>query len=114
MALLSVTQIARNSAVVVTLTAAAGGGDSFPNTGAEFVEILNGSGASITVSATQVAVVDSGTPGTKAVVVTAGSRVMFGPFPPSIYNDTLGRVNLTYSGVTSLSLNPFRLNPALP
>lgn len=114
MAVLTTTQIARTGPTTLTLVAAAAGGDSFANTGAEFVEINNGSGASITVSATQVAVVDGGTPGTKAVVVPAGARVAFGPFPPSIYNDTLSRVNLTYSGVTTLTVNPFRLNPALP
>lgn len=91
----------------VTLVAASAGGDSFPNTGVEHVEILNS-------HATLARTVTFDSPGTctfglpanaahdLAVVVPGvtsapANRVMVGPFPRGRFNDSNERVQITYS-----------------
>ena len=44
-----------------------------------------------------------------AVSVTNGTEQLVGPFPADVYNDANGLVQVTYSKVTSLTVNPFRL-----
>jgi len=108
MAVLTVQEISR-AGVSGALTAAAGGGDSFPNDGRTYLDVNNGSGGAITVTAAVQQTVDGKAVTGNAVSVGAGARTKIGPFPPGIYNDANGRVQLTYSGVTSLTVNPFRL-----
>jgi hypothetical protein len=108
MAVLTVAPISR-SGLVVAAVAAAGGGDSMPNTGREFLLIKNGSGGPITVSAVATAKIDGQTTPPKAVVVAASAEVLFGPFAPADYSDTNERVGFTYSGVTSLTVQAIRL-----
>lgn len=108
MAILTVAEIAR-AGVANTLTAAAGGGDSFANDGRTYFEILNGGGGAITVTFVTQQTVDGLAVADLAVSVAAGARTKVGPFPPSIYNDANGRVQVTYSGVTTVTVNPFRL-----
>lgn len=103
MATLTPQQVVRTG-LEATYTAAAGGGDVFPNTGREIVDIVNGGGGDITLTIV--------TPGTyqgqaladDAVVVTAGERRHVGPFPPEMYNNSSGQVALAYSGVTSVTV----------
>jgi hypothetical protein len=42
------------------------------------------------------------------IAATTGD-VMIGPFPPSIYNDSSGDVNITFSEVTDLVVGAFEL-----
>ena len=108
MAVLSVLEVSR-AGVSGALTAAAGGGDSFANDGRTYLDINNGSGGSITVTFVTQQTVDGLAVADLAVAVGAGVRTKVGPFPPGIYNDANGRVQVTYSGVTSLTVNPFRV-----
>jgi len=108
MALLTVQQISR-AGLTRSLTAAAGGGDTFANDGRTFLEVANRSGGSITVTIVTTANVDGNAVADTSVAVGAGVTMLIGPFPPATYNDANGIVSLTYSGVTSLTLNPFRL-----
>lgn len=108
MAVLTVNEISR-AGVSGALTAAAGGGDSFANDGRTYLDINNGSGGSITVTFVTQQTIDGLAVADLAVAVGAGVRTKVGPFPPSIYNDANGRVQVTYSGVTSLTVNPFRV-----
>lgn len=108
MALLTVQEISR-AGVSGALTAAASGGDEFVNDGRTYLDVANGSGGSITVTAVTQSTVDGLAVADLAVAVGAGVRTKIGPFPPNIYNDVNGRVQITYSGVTSLTVNPFRL-----
>lgn len=96
-----------NPGVTTQLVAAAAGGDSFPNTGVEWVEILNSHAtASRTVTfdspgtcsfglaanaAHDLAVVVPGVTGAPA------NRVSVGPFPTTRFNDANNRVQITYS-----------------
>ena len=108
MAVLTVTTIGRAGVDLgATGVAAAGGGDSFVNDGSQLAYFFNGSGGIITI--TEVlgvgGQVDGITPTARTftVPVTTG-QVIVGPFPPSLYNDANGRMNFTYSGVTSLKV----------
>lgn len=108
MATLTVQSITR-SGLTPSFASAAGGGDQFANGGFEYAEFVNGSGGTITISATIQKTVDGNTPTAKQITVGAGARGKFGPFPPEFYNDTNGMVQLTYSGVSSLTVGVFRL-----
>lgn len=106
MATLSVQTIVETG-LETTYANAAGGGDTFPNTGQEFIHVINGSGGDITVTvaASQTNASNGAygllTKSNAAVVVTAGEERMIGPFPPGAYGNT---GTITYSGVTSLTI----------
>lgn len=87
-----------------TPASAAGGGDKFLNYGNERLYIKNGGGGSITLTITP-----GGTPGgltitPVTVTVAAGAEKIVGPFNPQYFNDSSGYVNLTYSGVSSVTV----------
>lgn len=88
--------------------AAAGGGDSFPNTGNERVTIINGDAGGITVAFDSPAACNLGASANAAhdgggAVAGTATRV-FGPFDPNRFNDANGRVQITYSAVTSVTV----------
>jgi hypothetical protein len=92
--------------LIPTFRTAAGGGDSFDNNGKQIVEFVNGSGAPITVTfdapnPDNFQIIDNSHD--VAVAIAAGGRRIFGPFPINRFNDVNGRVQMTYSGVTSLT-----------
>jgi len=93
--------------VAFTTTAAAGGGDAFANSeGRTTFLCLNQSGGALTVTiataatdpTTGLAIADV------SLSVPNGSWAFFGPFPSGLYNDTNGLIQVTYSGVTSLTV----------
>jgi hypothetical protein len=90
--------------VVFALVAATSGGDSFLNTGVEVLQVTNGSGSSITLTFPIAATVDGQAVASKTVAVAAGATKIIGPFPTSAYNDVNGFCNVTYSGVTTLTV----------
>jgi hypothetical protein len=92
------------------LTAASSGGDSFPNTGREFVVFRNGDSSSKTVTLVFQTTVDGQSIANRTVSVPAGETFIFGPFPVNYYNDGNGRMNLTYSSVTSCSVGVFAIS----
>lgn len=97
------------SGLTDSLTAAAGGGDEFANTGHEWFEVLNGSGGSITVTFTTSATVQGEPIADRAVTVANGARKKIGPFPTDVYNDSNGKVQVAYSGATSVTVGVFKL-----
>lgn len=116
MATLTVATIAE-AGVALSAVAAAGGGDQFINAGdaRTFLYVNNGGGSSITVTITA-QVASASVPGkglmTKANgggSVTNGTAKLFGPFPAEMFNDASGYVQVTYSGVTSVTVQAFRL-----
>ena len=93
----------------------AGGGDSFPNDGYTCFLITNGSGAPITVTFAD----NPATVGPEgavaynadvAIVVPATSSRLVGPFTDKArFNDVNGRVVVTYSGITTLTVKAIRM-----
>lgn len=114
MAVLAV-QDAVVSGFTEAFVAAAGGGDSFDNNGLCLFTVKNGGGGNITVTVDDV---NSAAPaGASAFnadvagVVNAGSEKTFGPFPPFRFNDGTGRVNVTYTGVVTVTVSVIRIRP---
>jgi len=81
----------------------AAGGDSFVNTGKEFLHVKNGSGGSLTVTVVTPVTVDALAVTDAAYAIPAGEERMIGPFPCRYYA-TNGSTSITYSGVTSLTI----------
>lgn len=103
MATLSIQTIAR-AGLTPSYASAAGGGDEFANTGIQFAHIKNGSGGDIVVTIATPNSVDGLAIADRTVTVSAGSEEMIGPFPVAHYNDANSKVQLTYDGVTSLTI----------
>ena len=108
MAVLAVQQIA-TSGLNPAFVAAAGGGDEFPNIGREFLEVINGGGGSINVTLVTTGTVDGEPIADRVVAVPNGERRRIGPFPTGTYNAADGNVDVSYSGVTSVTVGVFRL-----
>lgn len=111
MALLATQSITR-AGLAPAYAAAAGGGDTFTPDRNTFLHIKNASAGAITVTivtprtdALGNAIADN----TVSVPATTGDR-MIGPFPAEFYADpTTGLANITYSGVTSLTVGAFNV-----
>lgn len=111
MAILAVQQIGRAS-VAPALVAVAAGGDSFPNDGRTFIDAWNDHATDPrTFTVVTQATVDGRAVNNLTVNVTAAEDHRFiGPFPPDIYNDANGRVQLTYSNAgANMRVGVFRL-----
>jgi hypothetical protein len=86
-----------------TYTAASAGGDQAPVGGGYFLEVRNGGGASITVT-----VVTPGTikglaiADTTLTITAAGTGVI--PMDTIYRNPSTGRADISYSGVTSVTV----------
>jgi hypothetical protein len=105
--ILAPTTITR-AGVVDTLAAANVDGNFYTNTGANWLEVANGSGVSINVVIG--AYVDATVVATfKTIAVAAGARKKIGPFPSNPYSDASGYVQITYSAVTTVTVGVFTL-----
>lgn len=117
MAVLTVVDVTE-AGVTDGAASAAGGGDSFANPDDErtILCVINGGGSPITVTITPQTTAAPGVPGYGDLTkgngggsVTNGTRKFFGPFPARTYNDANGRVLVTYSGVTSVTVAVLRI-----
>ncbi len=92
------------------LTAANAGGDSFPNNGHVGLLVENTSGGSLSVVAAAPNPDNFGVVAAahdRTMTVAAGKTILFPPFSESQFNDSNGRVQLTYpGGVTGLKVRP--------
>ena len=95
--------------IVPSLTAAAAGGDAFLNSGREYLHVKNGGGASIDVTVDSVAVCNQGVDHNAVVAVAAAAEKLIGPFPKARFNDAAEKVQVTYSGVTTVTVAAVRL-----
>lgn len=109
MGLLTAVALTRDGIQVDTGTAAAGGGDSFVNTGRELVAITNGDASSKDITFDIQRTLDGEAVTDKVVTVPAGQTFLAGPFPTSIYNDADGEVQITYSATTSVTVKVVRV-----
>jgi hypothetical protein len=88
--------------------AASSGGDSFPNTGTQYVYFKNASGSAITVTEVIQVTIDGVSVTGKTFSIPANSDALVGPYPTTTYNDTNSRMNFTYSSATSLTVAVFQ------
>ena len=93
-----------HTGVFTTYVAAAPGGDQFANDGRHFVFIKNAHSSPQIVTANSQSICDQGADHDIAVTVTNAEDEMFGPFPPSRFNDGSGFVQLTYDATTLLTI----------
>jgi len=116
MAVLTVARIS-STKQAINLAAAAGGGDSFPNTGKELLAVRNAGAGSITLTVTASgAACDYGVAASTAhdqthTIPNDSATYLIGPFPTRQFNDTSNRVQLAYSGVTSVTVQALALPP---
>lgn len=109
MALLAAaTEISRSGIQADGGAAASGGGDTFANTGREFLAVKNADASAKTVTIDYVPTADGQTVPDKTVIIPAGQTYLIGPFPPSLYNNASGQVSVTYSAVTSVTVKVVR------
>lgn len=80
-------------------------GNFFSNTGSEKLVVVNGSGGSLTVTVALPSSYRSldGLATAKTHVVLNSKTAVIGPFPPDMYNQTNGVVNVDWSTGTSVT-----------
>lgn len=103
--------IRTGTGVDMTGAAAAGGGDAFANTGQEvlFVTLV---GSACTVTVVTQATSDGQAVTALAVVCPLNKTTAIGPFPPGVFNDGSGLVQLTYTAVTAVTVKVLKVTPA--
>jgi hypothetical protein len=96
------------SGTAITFSAASGGGDKFANSGNERLLVRNDDASSVTVTIDSPGTCNFGAAADSnhdlVVTVAAGAEKWIGPFSQDRFNDSNGFVNITYSGVTSLTV----------
>lgn len=103
MALLTVQHTSGLTGLTPTFSAAAGGGDTFQNSGSPQFQVKNGGGSSITVTVAAQHACEQGVTHNVVATVAAGAHAVLGPFDHH-YNNVAGIVSVTYSGVTSVTV----------
>lgn len=86
-----------------SFTAAAGGGDEFANAGNVFHVVKNGDASPHTVTYITQKTEDGLPVSDRQVTIPAGEERWTGPFQKDIYNDGMGRIQVTYDGATGVT-----------
>ena len=106
-------EVLGESGLDATYVAASGGGDQVDNSdGRTVLHVKNGGGGSITVTVAEQlsgSTIQDPSYGTLSksdatLVITAGDEGFFGPFKKGAFNDTSQYIQITYSGVTSVTI----------
>lgn len=108
MALLS-TQVISQTGIAPTFVAASVGGDTFRNTGSNFLHVKNGGASPVTVTIDSVEKCSHGFDHDLTVTVAAGADKIVGPLQVKRFNNESGQVSVTYSGVTTVTVASFQL-----
>lgn len=87
-----------------TFVPADAAGDSFVNSGRTFLIVRNGGTAAINVTVNSQKPCNYGFDHDVVVSVAAGAEEWIGPFPKERFNDSNGRVQVSYSDVTSVTV----------
>ena len=103
--------------IVETMASASSTGDSFSNSGVEFLHVQNGHASAsynVTVKAEVTNIhhqqFGSVTKANIVKAVAAGQDVYIGPFKQGAFNDARNRVQITYSAVTTLKVSVLYLD----
>ncbi len=109
MAALTMQDVVR-AGIAPTYAAADVAGDNFVNDGRIMIHLKNTNAAVRNVTVITQMVVDGKAVADDLIAIpaTTGDK-MIGPFPPTIYNDVNGKVQLTYDAVTNLTIAVIRL-----
>lgn len=103
MAILNVQRITLNG-IAPTFQAADAAGDEFANSGQAYLHVRNGGAADITVTINSQQPCNYGFDHDVQVSVPAGGERQIGPFLPGRFNDSNGRVHVSYSAVTGVTV----------
>ena len=110
MALLSTQAVGYNPGAAPSLTAAAGGGDTFTPAGNLFLYVNNGGGSPITVTVVTPQTARGLAISDQSFSVTNGQARFARISPADFYADpTTGVGNITYSGVTTVTVGVFQV-----
>lgn len=109
MATLTVQQIAVTGLEAAAAASAAVAGDEFVNNGKTFIKVTDtGTTAPVVTIASRVAC-SRGSTHNIAVTVQSGEARYIGPFPMDRFNDSNGKVGITYSAVADVTVEVFTL-----
>lgn len=97
-------QKASLTGVTPALVAATAGGDKFYNNGDTVLHVKNGGGAPITVTVAATAKCSHGSLHDSVSSIAAGATAQIGPFPQARFNGIDGKISITYSGVTTVTV----------
>lgn len=100
--------------LTASYTPAAAGGDSALNIGGDVIlHVKNGGAVAVTVTAQRTSKQIGGfgvlTKANILVSVPAGAERFIGPFPTRAFNDSTGRVRITYDQVVSVTVAALRV-----
>ena len=95
----------------LAVAADAGLTEKWAGSGAEMLMINNGGGSAITLTENYGpgGTVDGQALPNRTFSVPAGATVVRGPYPPSLFNDSTGNMNIGWSAVTSVKLMVFKM-----
>jgi len=108
LAVLSVQRITL-AGLAPSMVAADVAGDEFGNGGRAYLHVNNGGASQITVTVDSVKPCNYGEDHDITVDVPAGEERLIGPFEPRRFNNSSGRVAVTYSDVTSVTVGAFEV-----
>jgi hypothetical protein len=92
----------------LTYTAASAGGDAVVAPEGSYLHIKNDSGASITATVNSISACNQGFDHNLVITVPAGANRVLGPLTKRFINGA-GKVEVTYSAVTSVTVAALRL-----
>ena len=95
--------IAPTGIVPTAFTPAQVEGHYFPNNGATFLLVTNGSASPIDVTAISQLTVEGLAEADSGVAVAAGATKLIGPLNPTIFNDVSGNATVTFSAITTIT-----------
>ena len=106
-----VVQMVVKTGVVPTRTGSLSLSDTYQmlNNGNLFIEVVNGDASPTTVTIVSQNTVDGLAVADRTVVVSAGTEQIIGPFPPQIYNNSVGEIEVTFSNITAITLAALNL-----
>lgn len=103
-------QVVVLTGITPTLVAAEAGGDEFVNSGRDFIHIKNANAAAMDVTIDSQVDCNQGVDHDIMVNIPATSGEKFiGPFPKDRFNDEGGKVQITYSAVTDVTIGIVRV-----
>ena len=110
MALLTVYTIDFDGLDVSAAYVAAAASQEFPNDGRTFVHIINTNGSSRTCTFRTAGTIHSHEINDVTVTIAATTgQQMVGPFNRSIYNETDGNIDITWSATADVTIGVFKL-----